>query len=241
MPKNSASGPAKTAQMNPSGQTNPAKQNQSPPAYRIQFFVNSPNAANNRTEAKNGSNSSTEEQIQSIPDVALCKTRVSDLALIFFTYCLVVVGWLTISASNSNMRAVERARIYTGVITDGILVTNDGRTRAPLGLTNQGKTAGTIKRIACGFTLTEPAGDATDYSAAETVAKNSAVPPGFASATQQAVHVFFSAHTAAHYCFGYVEYDDIWGVTHTSRFCNKIDPQRRTQEPAGSAVWSNDD
>jgi len=40
--------------------------------------------------------------------------RVTDVALVFLTYCLVIVGWFTMRSSDANTKNAERAYLVTG-------------------------------------------------------------------------------------------------------------------------------
>jgi hypothetical protein len=67
---------------------------------------------NNNTDHKQGAPS----QINDPPrqSVLCTELRLTDLALVFFTYCLVIVGWFGLRSSERNLEATERAYIFHG-------------------------------------------------------------------------------------------------------------------------------
>ena len=45
---------------------------------------------------------------------AVCEARLTDVALVFFTYCLVIVGWATMRTTDVGARQIERAFLFLG-------------------------------------------------------------------------------------------------------------------------------
>ena len=77
-----------------------------------------PQAAAKKPENKNPNDAdSAANQVNPnyFPKSLLCsETKGTDLALVFFTCCLVIVGWFTLRASDRNLEALERAYIFHG-------------------------------------------------------------------------------------------------------------------------------
>lgn len=71
-----------------------------------------------KTENQNSDNANrASDQINTdySPKSLFCgETKGTDLALVFFTYCLVIVGWFTLRSNERNLEALERAYIFHG-------------------------------------------------------------------------------------------------------------------------------
>jgi hypothetical protein len=78
--------------------------------------------------------------------------RISDLALVFFTYCLVIVGWFTLRSNQRNTEAVERAYIFPG---NSPLHFRNRRINFWLAATNTGRCPGGLKEIKYAFVQRE--------------------------------------------------------------------------------------
>jgi hypothetical protein len=69
----------------------------------------------------------------------LCEEgKITDFLLVYFTYCLVIVGWFTIRSAERTAADVERA--YIGITGGEIYILPNNRVRVLLKATNQGKT-----------------------------------------------------------------------------------------------------
>lgn len=166
----------------------------------------------------------------------LCGTRTTDVLLVFFTYCLVVVGWTTVRSNDRTVRDIERARIYGGPNLYWFQIVAPNRCKLGIGFSNQGKTPGFIRELVYDWSFPEPSGPAV-YTAPKREPHNNAVPPGF-NAGQPFAWVEVNAATETFYCFGYFVYEDVFGGWHESRYCTEIDPVTRSQKVGGSADWN---
>jgi hypothetical protein len=72
--------------------------------------------------------------------------RVTDVLIVFFTYCLVIVGWFGIRSNQRTVRDLERAYLWPGF---GLLVLDreGALIGIHLGIRNTGRTAGIIKTV----------------------------------------------------------------------------------------------
>ena len=84
----------------------------------------------------------------------LCnELKITDVALTFFTYCLVIVGWFQIRSNSTTIRELERAQLFCGPISP--LLTPDG-TLMQFVVSNYGRTLGVIKEFHYEFSDNEP-------------------------------------------------------------------------------------
>src|ERR1700735_549965 len=76
----------------------------------------------------------------------VCGTKITDLALVFLTYCLVIVGWFAIRSDQNTAEILERAYLWPGY---GLMIEDrDGvRMGIHLGIRNTGRTVGIIKTV----------------------------------------------------------------------------------------------
>jgi hypothetical protein len=78
----------------------------------------------------------------------ICDAKISDLALAYFTYCLVIVGWFGIRSSAENTKAIERAYLFLG---NGPMHFRNRRINFQLAVTNTGRCPGIMKEIKYAF------------------------------------------------------------------------------------------
>lgn len=93
------SGP-ENQQGQPQGEQPAAQQTQNPTVAQGQQNQPNKNAAQATIHKRGGL------------DLAVCNASPTDIALVFFTYCLVVVGWVTMRSNEKTMREIERGRLY---------------------------------------------------------------------------------------------------------------------------------
>jgi len=74
--------------------------------------------------------------------------KFTDLALIFFTYCLVLVGWFTLRSNERNTESLERAYVFPGYSS---LRFRNNRAFFTLVMTNTGRMPGIIKEVGYAF------------------------------------------------------------------------------------------
>lgn len=187
-----------------------------------------------------------EYEAQPEPEISFCKTKIADLALIFFTYCLVVVGYFTIRRGEKNVRDLERAIMLGGptmveqipagpnVFTSGI---SENRAFFKMGVQNYGRTPGLLKKYFVQFSTAEPLGTVAEYGVGETYACDIGIYP---TAHVQGFRAdpFWSDLTGVQYCFGWLEYEDMFRKTHVSRFCVRVQPGTQRMDGAGSAAYN---
>lgn len=101
---------------------------------------------------------------------------------------------------------------------------------------NYGRTPAMLKEYFVTFSPAEPVGGVAIYGAGETVVTDLGIAPGPAIPVRTAP--FFSPHGGAQWCYGYVKYEDVFRVTHTSRFCSKIAPGGLDAQIGGSAAYN---
>ena len=99
------------------------------------------------------------------PKPLLCDTRLTDILLVFFTYCLVIVGWATMRSNEDTVKRLERADItpLPGNITLRTIIAQaqvtpgnlPSRPSATIQLHNSGRTAATILNVRIGHIIAE--------------------------------------------------------------------------------------
>ena len=168
----------------------------------------------------------------------LCEeAKLTDIALVFFTFCLVIVGWFTIRSTERATRNAERPYIFA----NPRLSSN----RSPAGhyiveilLQNYGRTPGALKAIYGEDSPTVPSGKAI-YKKGNTRTVSGMLQPTSSGTAIKAPASFECATANDFFLFGYVDYDDLSGVAHTSRYCAKIFVNGGRIEAAGSEEFND--
>jgi hypothetical protein len=172
----------------------------------------------------------------------LCdETKLTDLLLVYFTYCLVVVGWYGIRSNELTVKNLERAFLSVGPTKIGSLHTEldeHGRTtrfvRLLLLVQNTGKTGATIKKVYGEFSQTPPTGRPI-YKRGKEYITDLTVGPGEQVALTP--HPFEDSFIDDQFFWAYVEYFDIFRIKRVSRLCVEVFPSRATFQIAGSEEW----
>jgi hypothetical protein len=164
------------------------------------------------------------------------ETKITDLALVFFTSSLVIVGWFTIRSNELNAKDTERAYIFGTPQIDTKQTQNIGNIFIEVMLQNYGRTVGTIKIIYGEVSLNvQPFGKPV-YKNGSARTANGALGPT-AGIPVRAPVTFECPVTSDFYFFGYIDYDDIFRRPHTSRFCARIFLDGRGIEAVGSHAF----
>jgi hypothetical protein len=167
------------------------------------------------------------------------ETRPTDIGIMYFTCCLVIVGWFGITASERASRNLERAYIFAGPHDP---VWNGQSTATAISLENHGRSPGILKEAYGEYSATEPTGNPT-YQNGTARKFDSAIPPAgprpFNARVESIPTRWESPIQGDHYFFGYVRYIDIFRVEHECRFCSKIFPATRKTDIAGPEAWND--
>jgi hypothetical protein len=105
----------------------------------------------------------------------LCEeAKFTDLLLLYFTYCLVIVGWFTIRSGERSTRNLERAYLFAGPsnpkqIDNGVIT--------EVSIENHGRTPGILKEAYAEYSATEPTGTTPIYQNGSAKKFDSAIPP----------------------------------------------------------------
>ena len=183
-------------------------------------------------QSEDGNNNDQRRQ----PEFSYCNTKVSDLALLFLTYCLALIGYFQIRRSEKLAQGMERAHLFCGPAPPFAIISGN-RTTVPFSVSNYGRTAGILKEIYGEFSAVEPTGRPR-YSGGKTTRTDMGVAPNFEGGV---VENFESPFATDHFFYGYVAFVDIFGERHVNRFCNKIFPQTDRVEVAGPDTWNEYD
>lgn len=101
------------------------------------------------------------------PILWLCKPSPTDLALVFFTYCLVIVGWAAIRSSEQSAWAIERPRVRLHKLKFSRMCgTVRDKNKVPIitvSFKNYGRTVAVITRIRLVIKVVGTLPDKPDY------------------------------------------------------------------------------
>jgi hypothetical protein len=164
--------------------------------------------------------------------------KITDLALVFFTYCLVVVGWYTMRSNERTLHDMERAHLFISLVAGSLQVTLDQKLNVHVVLMNLGRSIGFGTELYIEFSVLEPAGRKARYIKANGttlsldvgVQPNNEPGPGSAILVQSEIIV-------DQFMFGYIRYIDTFRKPHTNRFCMRIAPAGVSGQPAGSPAY----
>jgi hypothetical protein len=167
----------------------------------------------------------------------LCDAGVADFALIFFTYCLVIVGWATIRSGQRTAADIERALVFLGTGAGSAQVSTDRRHRA-LTANNTGRSPAFGLEYFVRFSPIEPSDKNPKYRRegqffSETTSL--IVPPG-----KETVFLALDINAIDQpYMFGYIKYTDIFHKQHTNRFSIRFDVATGAYSAVGPSAWNS--
>jgi hypothetical protein len=159
-----------------------------------------------------------EETINKFGESLICEEiKITDLALVFFTYCLVLVAYFQLRSNEYILKESERAHVFANLKGD-VIGTN---AQISISAVNTGRSPCIIKGIVGKFSKEIPT-IWSNYSGSKkfdydiSIAPNQTFVPHLpASFTSPAANnIFF---------YGYIYYEDIFQERHQSRFCLKLD------------------
>jgi hypothetical protein len=177
---------------------------------------------------------SENDDVGPLPNL-LCDVRITDIALVYFTYCLVIVGWFTLRSGERTSRDLERAIIVGGPTANPGRDAEGNIILIPQ-FANYGRSFASLKEIRIGVSDDEPVSSTPDYSRLETHQHDLVVHPDAKNVRDPHAGVTHSIGEPF-YCFGYFKYLDIFRREHTSRFCGRMHPDLRF-EVAGHPAWN---
>jgi hypothetical protein len=170
----------------------------------------------------------------------ICDAKLTDLGVVFFTFCLVIVGWFGIKRSDQTFRRMERAYIFAGPYQPAIV---GGRTITHISIENFGRSPGILKEAYGEFSTTEPVDNIPTYKHGSARKFDNAIPPVQPRAPNYPPPTIPTAWDSPfagdQYFFGYIVYLDIFREEHRSRFCSKIFPSSKNSDIAGSPNWND--
>jgi hypothetical protein len=164
-------------------------------------------------------------------------TKFTDWALVFFTGCLVIVGWFTMRSGQRETRAMERPYIFATPRID-VEASAGGNIKIKIMLQNYGRTPGDITGIYGEISLTEPIGMKSIYENGSLRPNCGSVGPTLGKPVRAPV-TFESPYPKPQYFFGYMTYEDIFREKHTSRYCVQVFLGSIGIEAAGTDAWND--
>ena len=163
-----------------------------------------------------------ESAIASWSRSVLCELKLTDIAIAFFTYCLVVVGWFTIRSNEQTVKNLERAYLAVGPTALFTRMLPTPNVSLKLNIHNTGRTGATITTIFGEFSRAPPIGDKPQYGNGRLERTDLSIAAG--TDTVLDAYVFEDDFTGEQSFWGYVLYRDIFKRTHTARFCVRLYP-----------------
>lgn len=167
----------------------------------------------------------------------LCSAELTDIAIAFFTYCLVVVGWATMRSNEETVRDVESPHVAFHFRAQ---ISPSGRLIVGCGIQNGGASRAVLKEWYVGLLQAEPKNRFPNYP--------TEIPYRFAktdmfvpvSDGSQEVTTIWMDPSRTPYIIGYFKYRDIFKRMHTARICMCFRDPISGLEPAGHPAWSED-
>jgi hypothetical protein len=151
------------------------------------------------------------------------EAKASDLALVFFTYCLVIVGWFTLRSGEVHSKRVERAYLFAD-FRNCFIGDTDESLEFFFGFHNAGKTPALAYEVYGEIADTLP--PTVSYPDPERLLSINRSIGG--DKVERLGSVF--ANTSGPVVFGYVKYRDIFGDSHTTGFAAVLNTERRQWE-----------
>jgi hypothetical protein len=146
------------------------------------------------------------------------------------------------AAEETRYRILDRA--YIAVSSHGVGIVpvpgNAGKVRTIAGVTidNNGHTPAFMKELYGEFRGSSPVGGEPIYAGGTTWPLDFQVGGGRSQINLSKEFPFYTSNTGHQYFLGYITYDDIYGVAHTSRFCALIMPHQGKWVYAGPRSWN---
>jgi hypothetical protein len=176
------------------------------------------------------------------PYAWFCDTRPADIALVFLTYCLAVIGWAAIRSNERQSNTLERAHVFAGPAntSNGVIISP---TQISIHVTavNYGRSVGIIREVFAEFSETEPSGSKAIYGkgvGGRSDPHDESIQPS-SQPILVTVDPFVSTNTKAVFFFGYIRYNDIFKRWHVNRWCIKLSTTPRVHWVlAGTPVWN---
>jgi hypothetical protein len=157
----------------------------------------------------------------------LCDAKITDVAIAFFTYCLVVVGWFQLSGGEKILRDVERAHVFARISVTASGYAPTVRIRAD----NSGRGPATLRAIVGKFSAKEPWWYMNLKGADRHDKLDELIAPNEPAHNEIG---FPSVISGPQYFFGYIEYQDMFHRLHRSMYCIRIEPGSPLFTMAGS-------
>jgi hypothetical protein len=161
----------------------------------------------------------------------ICDAKITDWALAFFTYALVIVGWFGIKSGRQSTEATERAYVYARLAqrSEDLPGTMQGiATRIRVAyvevvLDNHGRTAGYVDDVALSSCPPEQLPSIANLEADNEKSRwtmGISIPPG--GADVRVTKRFEQQGVRNHVVYGRVYYHDIFGRQHSSGFIQRV-------------------
>lgn len=156
----------------------------------------------------------------------VCEAKVTDLALTYLTYCLVVVGWFGIRSGQEAAEKVERAYLWPGY---GLMIEDRDNVRIGihLGVRNTGRTVGIMKTVHSTLITKEQDDDPKSVITYDVFrGREDAIIPD--PNTEARSGIWHRLNVMPKVSRGWITYRDIFGKTHRQAFRYVVHPSGRT-------------
>lgn len=156
---------------------------------------------------------------------ALCETKPTDALLVLFTYCLVIVGWITVKSGAQIAKTTERA--YLSPVFDKAFVEGSDDLEVFHRVRNDGRTSAIAFEVYGEIADSFP--DKVSYPNKTRIMR---LNRGIAAGAIDPLGSVF-ANIKGSVVFGYVKYRDIFGDEHTTGFAARYNKERMLWETDG--------
>jgi hypothetical protein len=105
-----------------------------------------------QTDTESHNDAPNQKVSQANPYPLICDAKITDLGIMFFTYCLVVVGWFTLKSNERTLQDIEGARIFVAENinykrTPNAIPDTGDIVKVQFALKNHGKTLAILTKI----------------------------------------------------------------------------------------------
>jgi hypothetical protein len=198
----------------------------------LKDIANSLSAINRRQQERDTSEINQHPQ----SETTLCNIRIADLALIYFTYCLVVVGFFTMRSAETSAQQIERAFLFGGGGPVQVIGTH---VHGIMHCLNSGRSNAILKEYYFGWSATEPTGTPTyPPTAIHSGGKEDLIcaPDKVVLLADNPIDI-----SKTSYCFGFFKYKDIFGIDRESYFACRfvmMPPNTVRSVVVGGDAWN---
>jgi hypothetical protein len=161
--------------------------------------------------------------------------KASNIGLIFFTYCLVTVGWFSMKSNEQTLHDLERADLAASLVEESRSPTSRN---IRLYIHNFGRTRAVTQRLHIESMSSVPTIQFPIYNSVSTRSIPATVTPSVQNRPERSPLVLEAPLTDA-IVFGFIDYADVFGNNHTARFCIDLSQGQAGIGVVGPPAWND--